>query len=131
MNLRKFALIPLLVLILALIAGCSMAAPGVASISAPPPPGGRKTTYDNSWVNQPPNPTDNLPENQHMSVDISERELGDPWWIDEDGNKKPRRKPGYEERQEKRQAERRAVIKERMGIKTMKDEQKEREEAGK
>ncbi|MBX3459420.1 MAG: hypothetical protein KF696_05535 [Planctomycetes bacterium] len=100
-----------------------MAAPGVASLVAPPD---RPTTYDNSWVNKPPNPLDDPNHEQHLSVDISERQLGEVWWIDEDGNR-IKRVPGYEKRQAERRAARQAEMKKRMGITNIKDEQRERE----
>lgn len=108
-----------------LLAGCQMAAPGVASIS--PPPTDRETTYDNRWVNKPPNALDDPQHKQHHSVDVSERELGEAWWIDEDGNR-IKRVPGYEKRQAERRAARQSELKKRMGISNIKDEQKEREE---
>lgn len=105
----------------AMLAGCAMAGPGVGSISNP---GARPTTYDNSWVNKPENETGKLNDNPQLSADISERELGVSAWFDNDGSPTTPRQPGYIQRQQERQAERRAAMKERMGITNIKDEQK-------
>lgn len=104
-----------------------MAAPGVASLSAPPAPGERQTTYDNSWVNQPPDPM-SLNENPQLSVDISERKLGASPWFDNDGNPTPPRQAGHLQRQQERQAARKAEMRKRMGLANIKDEQKARGE---
>lgn len=106
---------------IAMLTGCAMAGPGVASVSDP---GMRATTYDNSWVNKPEDETGKLNDNPQLSADISERELGVSAWFDNDGSPTTPRQPGYILRQQERQAERRAAMKARMGISNIKDEQK-------
>jgi hypothetical protein len=119
--LRKLALIPLLML-----AGCAMAGPGVGSITGLSEPGAPPTTYDNSWVNKKPSEINRIPEPTSLGVDISERQLGQSPWFDGDGNPTAPRKPGWQTRQEERQAARKAEWREKMGITNIKDEQKAR-----
>jgi hypothetical protein len=96
-----------------LLAGCNMAAPGVASfrpLDGPSTAGPEKpgfmtmllgNTPSDDWVNVgKPQIRNSLPEG-HMSVDISEREVGKNYLVDENGKR-------YASAAEKRQAERRA-----------------------
>lgn len=112
-----------------LIAACQMAGPGVGSISAPPQPGERTTTYNNDWVNPQPSALNSVPQFEKWSTDLSERELGQSPWFDNDGNPTGPRKPGWQIRQEERQAARKAEMRKRMGITNIRDEQRARNEA--
>lgn len=114
----------------ALLAGCGMAGPGVASLQ---PSGAyheevtQDTLYNNDWTNGPQaTSVDSLDADRPLSVDISERELG-VTTLDEEtriGQKK-RREPAHLKRQRERREARRAVWRERMGITNIKDEQED------
>jgi len=97
-----------------MLAGCGMAAPGVARVGAPYGPG-HQTTYNSDWVNKPKDPLDTL-DHEHMSLgaDLSQREFGVSYW-DEDPET-GRRVPGYQRRQQERQEARRAAWRARMGL---------------
>ena len=109
-----------------------MSAPGVARVGAPLPAGEQtNTTYNSDWVNRgPANAVNGLNGEQQMSVDISERKLGTRYNMDEsarigaDGVRYS--ESAQEKRQRERQEARRTVWRERMGIKTMRDEESER-----
>jgi hypothetical protein len=121
-----------LMLLSVFVAGCNMSAPGVARVGAPLPAGEQaNTTYNSDWVNRgPADSVNGLNGEQHMSVDISERKLGTRYHMDEearigaDGVRY--NEPAHEKRQRERQEARRAVWRERMGFKTMADEEAER-----
>ena len=113
---------------LLLIAGCSMASPGVASLGNSTQYGAAPTAYNNKWVQKEESKTHTLPELKDWSVDVSNREIGVSPWFDSDGNPTAPRKPGWQQRQEERQAARKAEWRERMGITNIKDEQRARQE---
>lgn len=114
-----------------LLAGCNMSGPGVARVQPMQQPGEEyETTYNSEWVNKKaPDPLGTLDNDRKLSIDLSEREMG-VRYLNEDtmiGDKEMK----YETRSDKRIRERRETRREawrgRMGIKTMVDEQKERE----
>ncbi len=123
--LRKFAL---LIGFSLFAAGCNMSGPGVARLGAPQQPGTEhETTYDSSWVNKAkPDATNTLDNGQELSVDISERQLG-VRYLDEDSRIGDQYEPAHKKRQREREEARREAWRKRMGIKNIKDEQKERE----
>lgn len=101
--------------------GCGMSGPGIARVQAPPPEGQRSPSNvpgiypDKSWVNPYPGQVD--PNKPHLSVDISERKLGEraisrDLTVDSEG----RELTGAEARQEKRRQARQAELKQRMGL---------------
>jgi hypothetical protein len=107
-----------------LAAACGMAGPG---IGGGPNTGPGPTWFNNSWVTNQELEPNQLNENPQLSVDISERQLGVPAWFENDGDISKRRQPGYVQRQQERQAERRAIMRERMGLSNIRQEQQERE----
>ncbi|MCB9932568.1 MAG: hypothetical protein H6841_04010 [Planctomycetes bacterium] len=123
--LRKIALV---LVISAFAAGCNMSGPGVARLGAPQQPGTEhETTYDSSWVNKDkPDAINTLDHDQELSVDISERQVG-VRYLDEDSKIGDKYEPAYMKRQREREEARREAWRKRMGLKTIKDEQKERE----
>jgi hypothetical protein len=124
--LRKLAL---LIAFSVFAAGCHMSAPGVARLGAPQQPGTEhETTYDSSWVNKDkPDAINTLDNNQELSVDISERQLG-VRYFDEDSSIGEGNERAFEKRQRERKEARQEAWRKRGGIKTIKDEQQEREE---
>lgn len=118
----------LLIAFSALAAGCNMSGPGVARLGPPQQAGTEhETTYDSSWVNKAkPDAINTLDNNQQLSVDISERQLG-VRYLDEDSKIGDKYEPAYEKRQREREEARKEAWRKRMGLKTIKDEQKERE----
>ncbi|MCF6228772.1 MAG: hypothetical protein L3J82_08960, partial [Planctomycetes bacterium] len=60
-----------------LLAGCSMAGPGIAQLgAAPTAANAHETAYNSQWVNQNDSAIHDLENSQHLSVDISEHKLG-------------------------------------------------------
>jgi hypothetical protein len=112
----------------ALAAGCGMAGPGVARSQPAPAPGvERETFYDSSWVTpREPDAINTLNQQKDLSADISDRELG-VRYFDEDSKIGDKHVPAYEKRQHDREEARRKAWRARMGLKTIKDEQEERE----
>jgi hypothetical protein len=112
----------------ALAAGCGMAGPGVARSQPAPAPGvEHETFYDSSWVTpREPDAINTLNPQNEWSVDISKRELG-VRYLDEDTKIGEKHVPAYEKRQQEREEARRKAWRARTGLKTMKDEQAERE----
>lgn len=112
----------------ALAAGCNMSGPGVARLGSPQQPGTEhETTYDSSWVNKAkPDAINTLDNDQQLSVDLTERKLG-VRYLDEDSKIGDKYEPAWEKRQREREEARKEAWRKRGGIKTIKDEQKERE----
>lgn len=112
----------------ALAAGCGMAGPGVARSQPAPAPGvERETFYDSSWVTpHEPDAINTLDHKRELSVNISEHKLG-VRNLDENTKIGDRVVPAYEKRQHDREEARRKAWRARMGLKTIKDEQAERE----
>jgi hypothetical protein len=113
---------------MALLAGCAMSGPGVASVQ---PQGSyyeeqnKGSVYNDDWTNKPePTSIDHLDSNAggELSADISERELG-VRYMDEDTMLGDEYTPAYKKRQQERRDARRAEWKKRMGYTTIKDEQ--------
>lgn len=107
-----------------------MASPGVASLGGTSTPGqAQPTMYNSDWVRKEPDAVDKLggaAGNQHLSVDVSERELG-VRYMDEKSEIGDTGKRGYEIRQAERREARQKAWGQRMGLKNIKDEQAERE----
>jgi hypothetical protein len=111
-----------------LLAGCGMAGPGIAR-SQPAPAAGveHETTYDSSWVKpHEPDAINTLNPQKELSADISKRQLG-VRYFDEDTKIGEKHVPAYEKRQQEREEARRKAWQARTGLKTIKDEQEERE----
>ncbi|MCB9894082.1 MAG: hypothetical protein H6839_06530 [Planctomycetes bacterium] len=88
----------------------------------------QNTTYNSKWVNTAePDAINTLERKGELSVDISERQIG-VRYLDEDSMIGDKYEPAYQKRQREREEARRKAWKEKMGLKTIKDEQKEREE---
>ncbi len=94
------------------VAGCSMAAPGVARVQAAPPPrmapAPAGLAGDKSWADPYPEQMEKNSIGQtELGTDFSKRELGVRYFGKDDtlDNRKP--KPQYASGAEKRQAERR------------------------
>lgn len=89
-----------------------------------------ETTYYSEWVNKKePDPLGELNGGRELSIDISERELG-AGYMNEDrlvGTNDVRYQSAAEKRQSERRNARRAAWRTRMGIKTVTDEQRERD----
>ncbi|MBE7493004.1 MAG: hypothetical protein HS108_14780 [Planctomycetes bacterium] len=119
---RTFALC--LVVLLGL-GGCAMAGPGVARGTPSAPPGmERETTYNSTWVNKPRGPLDTLdsPTGQKIEVtDISKYELGKVYTDPDVASGK------YASEADKKIAlqleKRQEAWRNRMGIRTIVDEQ--------
>lgn len=111
------------------LAGCNMSGPGVARVGALPAQGAPlNTTYNSEWVNRgDPDPINSIERKGKLSADLSERELG-VRYFDENSEIGDTREPMYLKRQRERQEARQAAWREKMGLKTIRDEQKEREE---
>lgn len=114
-----------------LLAGCNMSGPGVMRVQPMQQPGQEyETTYNSEWVNKKaPDPLGELNGGRELSIDISERELG-ARYMDEDrlvGTNEVRYQSAAEKRQAERRNARREAWRTRMGIKTVTDEQKERD----
>ncbi|MEE9312032.1 MAG: hypothetical protein V3V10_06415 [Planctomycetota bacterium] len=114
-----------------LLAGCSMAGPGIAQVGSAPTAGNvEQTTYNSQWVNQEDSAIHDLENTQHMSVDISNHKLGIRNRADRtDGEGEITRGyvPAWKKRQNARKAARKAERKSKGGITTMPEEQKQRE----
>jgi len=114
-----------------LLAGCNMAGPGVMRVQPLEEPGQEhETTYNSEWVNKKaPDPVNTLDNKGELSVDLSERELGVRYMGEESmlGKKDVEYESAADKRRRERVETRRAAWNKRMGIKTMNDEQKERE----
>lgn len=121
----RIAAILFLFIALTFSVGCGMSGPGIARVQAPPPQGEPQPARvegihpDKSWVN--PYPQQEAAHKPHMSVDISERKLGErPMSKDltVDGEGRPLQ--GAEARQELRRQARMAEWKARMGLQSSK-----------
>jgi hypothetical protein len=113
-----------------LLAGCSMAGPGVVAAHPPYEVGqDHETTYNSEWVNKKADPVNTLDNDRELSVDLTERELG-VHYMGEDsmlGKKDTKYESAADKRRRERVEARRAVWHKRMGIKTMNEEEKERQ----
>lgn len=107
-------------------AGCSMAAPGVARVQAPPPAGAPVAPTglagDPSWANprtEDPSLTPAAANEQGFGTDFSKRELGTRYFGKDDkiGEKKPKRyTTGAEQRQAERKEARLKAARENNGL---------------
>ena len=106
-----------------------MSGPGVARVGELPPQGvPLDTTYESDWVNRgEPDIINSIEPRGDLSADLSEREIG-VRYLDEDSQLGDTYEPKYLQRQRERQEARRKAWREKMGLKTIKDEQQEREE---
>ena len=84
------------------------------------------TTYNSNWVNQEPDVINTLDENRELSIDLSTRELG-VRYLDEDAQVGDKHEPLYLKRQREREEARRKAWRAKMGLKTIKDEERERQ----
>jgi hypothetical protein len=127
---RGGIILRLSVLVLAFIclAGCNMSGPGVARVGAPPAAGAPvNTSYNSDWVNRgEPDPIHSIDRHGELSVDIQNRELG-VRYFDENSQIGDAHEPAHLKRQRERQEARRNAWRERMGLKNIRDEQRERE----
>lgn len=119
----------ILVLFGAFVAGCNMSGPGVARVGELPPAGVPvETTYNSEWVNRgEPDIINSIERSGELSADLSEREIG-VRYLDEDSTIGDEYEPKYLQRQRERQEARRKAWREKMGLKTIKDEEEERNE---
>lgn len=110
-----------------LLAGCNMSGPGVARLGELPPQGvPQETTYNSKWVNTgAPDPIDSLERKGDLSADLSQREIG-VRYVDEDSIVGDEYEPKYLQRQRERKEARQKAWRERMGLKTIKDEEEAR-----
>ena len=115
-----------------LVAGCGMAGPGVARVMPAPEAGiDHKTTYDSRWVTpREPDAINSLNQQKDLSVDISERKLG-VRYLDEDSKIGDKTVPAHEKRQRDREDARRKAWQARMGLKTIKTDDKTDKDAKK
>lgn len=106
-----------------------MSGPGVARVGELPRQGAPvDTTYNSDWVNRgEPDAINSIEPQGELSADLSEREIG-VRYLDEDSMIGDEYEPKYLQRQRERQEARRKAWREKMGLKTIVDEQKEREE---
>ncbi|MCA8914060.1 MAG: hypothetical protein KDB90_01510 [Planctomycetes bacterium] len=106
-----------------------MASPGVAHLGPPLTAEQQlNTTYNSKWVNTAePDAINSLERKGDLSVDISERQIG-VRYLDEDSMIGDKYEPAYLKRQREREEARRKAWKTRMGLKTIKDEEKQRQE---
>ena len=113
----------------ALLAGCNMSGPGVARVGALPAQGAPvETTYNSDWVNRgEPDPVHSIERKGELSIDLSEREIG-VRYLDEDTQIGDPYEPKYLQRQRERKEARQKALRERLGLKTIKDEEQERNE---
>lgn len=101
-----------------------MAGPGIAQVGSAPTAGNvEQTTYNSQWVNKDDSAIHDLENTQHMSVDISEHKLGIRNRADLDGEVTGGYVPAWKKRQNARKAARRAELKSKGGIITMREEQ--------
>lgn len=122
-TLRTLAILTLLLLL----GGCAMAGTGVASATARPKDGTiHQSTYNDQWVYKPQSELDSLDVSKQKLevVDISKRELGVSYLDPDVASGK------YESEADKKIAQRlearQAAWNQRLGIKTIKDEQEAR-----
>lgn len=110
-----------------LLAGCSMAGPGIAQLGAAPTAGNaHETIYNSQWVKKDDSAIHDLDNSQHLSVDISEHQLGIRNRAG-DGEVTGSYVPAWKQRQNARKAARQAEWKSKGGITTIREEQKQRE----
>ncbi|MDC1142889.1 hypothetical protein OAU50_07330 [Planctomycetota bacterium] len=109
----------------AFLAGCGMAGPGVAQVG-PQPSYDSKTTFNSDWVKLDKNPNE-LDHEPYMGIDISEHKIGIRNRAEDLEDGADPYTPGWKRRQNKRRDARRAELKKKGGIVTMKDEQRARD----